>query len=93
MPRIKYQQHHSLAPDEARRRLQELMERFGQKYGFRTSWVGDSSVDVKGRGVSGSMTVREREVLVDLNLSLLLAPFRSKIQDGIARQIEQALQP
>lgn len=93
MPRIKHQQPHSLAPDEARRRLQELMDRFGQKYGFRTSWVGNGSVDVKGRGVSGSMTVSEREVLVDLNLSLLLAPFRSKIQDGIARQIEQALQP
>lgn len=93
MPRIRYSQQHSLETEEARRRLQRLMDRFGQRFGFRTSWVGTRAADVKGRGVSGSMTLGDGEVLIDLNISLLLTPFKSRIEQGIASQVEQALGP
>jgi putative polyhydroxyalkanoate system protein len=91
MPRIKYQCRYEIDGDEARRRLQQLMDEFGRKYGFKTSWVGNGTVDVKGRGVRGSMEVRDGQVSLDLDLSFLLSPFKAKIEDGIVRKIEQAL--
>ena len=91
MPRIKYQRGFTLQRDEARRRLQGLMERFGEQYGFTCRWTDDTRVDVKGRGVSGWMTVGSDAVSLELNLSLLLSPFKSRIEDGISRKIEQAL--
>lgn len=93
MPSIRYSHHHALDPGEARQRLQQLMDRFSRRYGFHVRWEREGRASVRGRGVKGSLELRNGHVLLDLDLSFLLSPFKSKIEEGIVRQIEQALPP
>jgi putative polyhydroxyalkanoate system protein len=93
MPSIRFHHHHTLGPGEARQRLQQLMDRFSRKYGFHVRWEQEGRASVKGRGVKGSLELKNGQVRLDLNLSFLLSPFKSKIEEGIVRQIVQALPP
>lgn len=91
MAKIRYQHTHSLDLEEARRRLRRLMQRFSEKYKFTTRWEHDTLARVKGRGVKGSVELRPTEIRFDLSLSLLLTPFKARIEEGIATQVRHAL--
>lgn len=93
MPRITIAQQHALSRGEAQQRLRALLERSRAKYGFDTRWRNDGRLEVSGRGVSGCVELDEGVVRFDLHLSLLLLPFRSRIEEGISRNVAAALSP
>ncbi|MCA9666114.1 MAG: polyhydroxyalkanoic acid system family protein [Myxococcales bacterium] len=91
MPKIQYRHDHSLDSDESRRRIQDLFERFGAKYRFRTRWTSDTLAEVSGRGVRGSVSLADGRVDLRLDLPFYLAPFASRIESGMTRELAKAL--
>lgn len=71
--------------------MQELMDRFSQKFGFSARWEQGTWARVTGRGIKGSVEVQPGMVLFDLSIPLILSPFKSKIEAGIRQQVSQTL--
>jgi hypothetical protein len=61
------------------------------EYNPRMAWTDDytakASFNVKGFELKGKVEVREREVTLDLDVPLLLRPFKAKALDVIEREI------
>ncbi|MCC6750824.1 MAG: polyhydroxyalkanoic acid system family protein [Deltaproteobacteria bacterium] len=90
MPKLICEHSHSLASVEAQSRMRSLLDHFGVKYRFTTDWVGDGLARVRARGMTGQVTVGAQAVRFDLDLSFLLSPFRSRIEEGIRREVQRA---
>ncbi len=91
MPKIHFEHRHALAPEEARRRVGELLEQFGAKYHFTSRWDRPDHASVSGTGLKGSVDLRAGVAVFDLDLSLLLTPIKSKIEAGISGAVSGAL--
>ncbi len=62
---MKFQQPHSLAKDEARRRVEKLTRHWQQKHGVNVTWDGDAAHlvgTVNGITFDASVVVSERQV-------------------------------
>lgn len=60
----------------------DLSNRFSLRYG----WQGNT-LNVKGSGVTGSLRLSEQEILVELDLGLMVRPFKG----ALAKDIESRL--
>ncbi|MEL6544401.1 MAG: polyhydroxyalkanoic acid system family protein [Myxococcota bacterium] len=90
MADIEMSRDHSLGADGATERLKGIEPKLKEKYGVTLAWSGPVA-DVKGKGVSGKITVEEAKVALQLKLGLMLKPLKGKIQEGIERQVDKAL--
>ena len=91
MPKITFQHQHSLDNEEAQKRIQDLMRRFSSKYHFEAEWVSNDQARVSGKGLTGTIEMPSGQVVLSLDLSIFLAPFRSIIESEIAKEMKQAL--
>ncbi|MFT3836544.1 MAG: polyhydroxyalkanoic acid system family protein [Myxococcaceae bacterium] len=56
---------HSLAPEEAKKRVEALFKYWGDKYGVKSSWAGDVATyagKVMGVSIEGKLTVHPKKV-------------------------------
>ncbi|MEM7496077.1 MAG: polyhydroxyalkanoic acid system family protein [Myxococcota bacterium] len=77
---------HDKSAQEVKRLLKAAMKKEADKFGVETTWRGD--ICHFGGPVTGTLTVAEKDVEVELFLGLLTKPFKKEI----ARNIERALQ-
>lgn len=56
-------------------------------------WDGDRVASGSYRGGSGSISLGEREVRVELDVPFFARPFRARIEDFVRRELILALQP
>ena len=91
MATIRYRRRHSVEPEVARAELRRLVQRFAEKYRFSVGWEGEDRAVISGRGVKGAVELRPDEILFELRISLLLTPFRARIERGIAQEVQRAL--
>ncbi len=85
---------HDLGRDLAKRATIAAFDAYSKKYSEyepKMSWSSDyaanASFKVKGINLKGTFDVREKEVALDLDVPLLLRPFRSKALEVIEREI------
>lgn len=91
MPKINYRHQHSLEQAEAQRRVEALVDEFSRKLMLKTRWEQGDRVSFSGRGVAGTVAMSPGQVVFDLDLNFLLSPFKSRIEQEIARAMQRAL--
>ena len=67
-----------------------MSENVLKKYGINSVWEGDI-LKVKGKGVKGDIKITSSDLDVELKLDFMLRPFKSKIEESIARKIDEQL--
>lgn len=91
MPKFKIEHRHSLPADEVRQRLDVLSERLSTKYGIDAKWKSDTEATFKRTGAAGAIHVEPEKVVVDVDLSFMLAPMKDKVEERIRGELQKAL--
>lgn len=99
MPQFAVTVPHSLGREDARIRLDRLIERMRSQHGdqlgnMQGGWVADVlnfSFSAMGMAVSGAMDVRDDQVSVQGRLPLAAAFFRGKIEQTIRSELRNVL--
>lgn len=100
MPKIKTEVEHDLGAEEARRRLDRLMDRIRADYSDMVSdlhgtWREEDTLAVAfkayGFSIASDVLVRERSVIVDGSIPLAAVPFKGKIQQTIVGKLQEVL--
>ena len=94
MGMLKFDVSHKLEKDEALRRAKKLLEYWGNKYGIKTAWDGDTAkLDGKVMGITlaGHMTITESGVNGEASDPGML--FRSKARKYLEEKFAEALDP
>src|SRR5690348_16634965 len=74
MAKLVIEQRHTLAPEVARQRLEELSGRLSAQYGIESRWLSPVEAEIKRTGVSGKIQCSDGVVQVTLDLSFALLP-------------------
>jgi hypothetical protein len=87
---------HGLSPEVARKVVTHAIETYSAKlakYAPTVSWRGEDQVDVgftaKGMSLSGTLKLVPNAVLVNMDVPLLLRPFRKIAVDMIEQEVKQ----
>ena len=99
MPNVKVSVPHSLPPNEAIKRIQNLVGGIKTKFADKVSdvkeqWSGnhaDFSFKAMGFDVAGKVDVDDREVRIESNLPFAAMPFKSRIESTIKEKAEELL--
>ena len=99
MPKLNMTVSHRLSPDEALRRIKGLLDEVKTEFAGTISdlseqWdgnIGYFNLRAKGFSVSGTLTVKPREVELSGNLPFAALPFRGKIESAIRSRAEKLL--
>jgi Putative polyhydroxyalkanoic acid system protein (PHA_gran_rgn) len=87
---------HDLSPELARKAVKGAVTTYSEKlakYSPTVAWQGEDRVDVgfkaKGMTLSGTLKLVPKAVLVDMDVPLLLKPFRKIALDVIETQVKE----
>jgi len=86
---LEVNQPHGLSPEEARGRMERLLESLQKQYGLRTSWVDSTRASVEGKGVKGTAALGSGQVSVRVSLSLPASMMASKIDKALRETLEK----
>jgi len=90
MPNISIKRRHKLDPKHARSAAQKVAKDLNKRFGIICQWEGDE-VTFDGVGVSGNMVVGKSQIMLDVQLSFLLAPLKAPIEREINKQLDSLL--
>ena len=93
MPKISISRNHSLPTTVIKQRLVDLGTKLQDKYQAKTSWDGEKTMNVKGPGVDGKLTLNEGKVDVNLDIGFLLSPMKGKIEEALTKELERVTAP
>ena len=86
---------HDLSPELARKAVKGAVASYSEKlakYSPSVEWKGEDHVDVgfkaKGMSLSGTLKLVPNAVVVDMDVPLLLRPFRKTALDVIETQVK-----
>ena len=85
---IKLSRKHQLDADDARKKTEEMAERFTVQYDLKTSWTGNT-LTFQGDGVSGTIHTEPEEIRVFVELSMFVSLLKGKIEAGIREELEK----
>jgi len=88
MSTIDIEHGHSLAPDAARRAVEDVAIRLGQKFGMDYRWEGDV-MHFRRSGVDGHITLGPGRLRVFAKLGLLLSAMRGPVEQEIRRVLDE----
>jgi hypothetical protein len=99
MPTIKVAVPHSLSPDEAVRRIKNLVRDIKAQFADKVSdvteeWTGSNGefgFKVMGFDISGTVQVHVREVQIQSSLPFAAMPFKGRIEGIIQERARQLL--
>lgn len=79
---------HSMSREDLRDTARALADRLEAQHGLRSTWQGDDVVAVKGSGLDARLEIDDREIAVNVKLSLLASPFQGKLRAEIQRYLD-----
>ena len=88
MATINVTHNHKLGQDEAKRRIETLLEELGDKVKADINWSG-SNASFKGTGFSGTAQVLEDKINFALDLNMLLRPMKGKIESRVEKILNE----
>lgn len=81
---------HNLEFDQVRAIAEEVMVGLAEEFGVKYHWENET-VKFKGAGANGRMMLSPESVDLKMELSFLLIPFKSKIENSITRRLDELL--
>ncbi len=88
MATISIVREHRLPVDEVRSHVEALAEKFARELDASCQWEGDV-MRFKRSGASGSIGVKGQEVEVDVDLGMMLRPFKARIEQSINDYLDE----
>lgn len=88
MPGIDIHHAHSLPPAKARKAVEEVAIKLGEKFGLDSRWEGDTLHFVRS-GVDGRIALAPRQLQVTAKLGFLLSALQGPIEAEIRRVLQQ----
>jgi putative polyhydroxyalkanoate system protein len=88
MSTIEIEHAHSLGPDDARRAVEDVAVRLGQRFGMDYRWEGET-LHFRRSGVDGHIALAPGRLHVRAKLGLLLAAMRGPIEQEIRRVLDE----
>ena len=92
MSRLSIRRLHCLPAADARARVDRAATRITERFGARCHWQGDV-LAIEHPSVSGAVTLKVAEILVDAELKFPLTLFRARAEAEIARILDAELAP
>ncbi|RLB56513.1 MAG: hypothetical protein DRI34_09030 [Deltaproteobacteria bacterium] len=89
MPRLELSRQHSLAPEQARQKVEQIGQQLASKHGLEGRWSGADTYEFKRTGVKGQVKLTAQQVLVQVDLSLVLSPLKGKIEQKLREGLER----
>ncbi len=86
MPSIDIQHPHQLSVPQARVIIEQLASRMREKFDIEGRWQGDT-LHISRPGLTGTIAVLDRAILVNARLGLMLSPLRSTVEQEIRRKL------
>ena len=100
MPSIDIKTPHSRKTEDVIERIEDYLLKMRDEklksLGFQFKWdrTGERRrVDFKGRGFEGFLAFNDLEVSIHVELNLLLAPLKAKVEESMRRHLDQSLNP
>jgi putative polyhydroxyalkanoate system protein len=91
MSEITVTRSHSLPPDEARTRVERVVETLAQKYSMTSEWQGVDRMAISTMGVSGQIELRPGEIVVALEKSFWVPVSDEQIEASINKALDKGL--
>jgi putative polyhydroxyalkanoate system protein len=82
---------HTLAADEAKKRISDATGKLSSEYGATCTWKGDNELAVSRKGLDARVMLEPSRVRIDLNLGFLMTPFADLIKTGITKKLAAIL--
>jgi putative polyhydroxyalkanoate system protein len=82
---------HTLAPEEAKKRINDATGKLSTDYGASCTWKTDSELAVSRKGLDAIVKLEPSRVRIDLNLGFLMTPFAELIKTGITKKLTAIL--
>ncbi|HUU03820.1 MAG TPA: polyhydroxyalkanoic acid system family protein [Myxococcota bacterium] len=89
MPTIDISRSHGLSMPESHERIEKVGQKLAAKYGLSGGWTGENRYDFKRTGVKGHVLLREGEVSVRVELSMLLGALRGKVEQKLKKSLAE----
>ena len=92
MADITVRRNHGMELDEAKDKAHDVLDDIKDDIEYIDSidWNADGSeADVSGKGFSGTFSVDENAVVVDIKLKFLAKPFKGKIQQQVEKHVDR----
>ncbi len=89
MPTIEISRSHGLSLPEAHERIEKVGRKLAAKHGLSGNWTGEKRYEFKRTGVKGRVLLREGEVSVRVELSMLLAAIRGKVEQKLKESLAE----
>lgn len=90
MSRIDITRQHTMDHEHAQRVADELAREMESHYEMEWGWKGET-LWIRRTGVKGEVAVKPSQIQVHLELSMMLRPFRGRIEAEVARQLDDIL--
>ena len=88
MSTIKISHAHSLSPTEARKAVEEVAARLGERFGMEHRWE-DNVLHFQRTGVDGQIALASRELHLTAKLGFLLSAMKGPIEHEIRRVLDE----
>ncbi|MGD8311663.1 MAG: polyhydroxyalkanoic acid system family protein [Gammaproteobacteria bacterium] len=90
MSHIHIRKKHTLGKQRARKTAEQIAGKLASEYNATCRWKKDN-LEFSSSGVNGCLHVSGDEVEIQVDLGLMLRPFRAKIENGIIAQLDEIL--
>jgi putative polyhydroxyalkanoate system protein len=91
MSEIQITRSHSLAPNEAKRRVEQVVEDLRGKYSITSEWESDTRMSISAMGVSGHIEVGTEEIAVAVDKSFWVPVSDEQLEAAINRALDKGL--
>jgi putative polyhydroxyalkanoate system protein len=91
MSEIQITRPHSLAPGEAKRRVERVVEDLRGKYSITSEWESDTRMSISAMGVSGHIEVGIEEIAVAVDKSFWVPVSDEQLEAAINRALDKGL--
>jgi hypothetical protein len=93
MPKINVTKSHQVPLEDAKARTRSLLEQFQAKNASiidDVSWSPDGCVGTaKGSMFKGTFKVTPSQIVCDIDLSFMAAPFKGKVEAGLQKKLDE----
>ena len=79
---------HTLKPEAARRAVEDVARKLGERYGLDIRWEGDA-LHFKRPGVDGHIAVLPGQLRVTATLGMLMSAMKGTIEEQIRRYLDE----
>lgn len=83
---------HNLAPEELKRRIEQLADEMSRRFGIQSRWEGDTCRLTGAALKSGAVTMTKSEVSLELTLGFMAKMLKGPIEQEIDTRLGKLVQ-